>query len=83
MNIPDVDTVIQTIEKDFQTSTHIYLKNPEFIFDHYIYHVYSYNHIVDSFSTSLTILNIFEYLFYKITNYGAELTYDSLSQSNV
>jgi len=76
MNIPDVDKVIHTIEHDFNTNTHIYLKNPEFIFDDYIYHVYSYNNIINSYAAALNVLNVFEYLFYKTTNYFSEIEYD-------
>ena len=79
MNIPDVDKVIHTIEHDFNTNTHIYFKNPEFIFDHYIYHVYSYNNIVNNYDMALNVLNVFEYLFYKTTNYFSEIEYDRMN----
>jgi hypothetical protein len=79
MNIPDVDKVIYTIEHDFNTNTHIYLKNPEFIFDDYIYHVYSYNNIVNNYTAALNVLNVFEYLFYKTTNYFSEIEYDCVN----
>jgi hypothetical protein len=76
MNIPVADTVIQTIEHVFKMESHVYLKNPEFVFDDYIYHVYSYNNIVNNYELALNILKVFEYFFYKTTNYYTEIEYD-------
>ena len=73
---------------------HIYLNHPEFIFDYYIYHTYtygtsseqgtnyvsskinSYNNIEKNYSYALNILQIFEYLCYKMKNYSEEMEYD-------
>lgn len=76
MSIPDADTVIQTIENEFKMESHVYLKNPEFVFDDYIYHIYSYNNIVNNYEIALNILKVFEYFFYKTTNYFTEIEYD-------
>ena len=58
-------------------NTHLYLKHPEFILDHYIFHIYSYNHITDNYTNALTILKIFEYMCYKLLNYLDEVEFDA------
>jgi hypothetical protein len=77
--LPDAEKVSLTISKDFNMESDIFLKNPEFIIDHFIYHIYSHNHIAENYEKVITILKIFEYLYDKTLNYVNELEFDILS----
>jgi len=74
--LPDAERVIHTITQDFNMENDIYLKHPDFIMDHYIYHTYSHSHISENYEKVLNIIKVFEYLYYKTMNYVAELEFD-------
>jgi len=80
--LPDAERVIRTISNDFNIENNLYLKNPEFIIDHFIYHIYNNNHISDNYEKVVNILKVFEYLYYKTMNYVNELEFDLLSFQN-
>jgi hypothetical protein len=77
--LPDAEKVTLTISKDFNMESDIFLKNPEFIIDHFIYHIYCHNHISENYEKVITVLKIFEYLYHKTLNYVNELEFDILS----
>lgn len=78
LTLPDAERVSITVTTYFNLKTDLYLKNPEFIIDHFIYHIYSHNHISENFENVLNILKVFEYLYYKTINYVNELEFDAL-----
>jgi hypothetical protein len=78
LTLPDAERVSMTIATDFNLETDLYLKNPEFIIDHFIYHIYSHNHISENCEKVLNIIKVFEYLYYKTMNYINELEFDAL-----
>jgi hypothetical protein len=77
LKLPDAERVIHTITTDFDIKNDIYLKHPDFIIDHFIYHTYCHNHISDNYEKVLNIIKVFEYLYYKTINYVAELEFES------
>jgi hypothetical protein len=77
LTLPDVERVIRTMTYDFNMENDIYLKHPDFIIDHFIYHTYSHNHISDNYEKVLNVIKVFEYLYHKIINYIAELEFDT------
>jgi hypothetical protein len=77
--LPDAEKVSLTISKDFNMENDLFFKNPEFIIDHFIYHIYSHNHISENYEKVITLLKAFEYLYYKTLNYVNELEFDILS----
>jgi hypothetical protein len=81
LELPDVERVIHTITYDFKIENDIFLKHPDFIFDHFIYHTYSHNHISENYEKLLNIIKTFEYLYYKTINYLAELEFDVKSNT--
>lgn len=74
--LPHAEKVSMTISNDFNMENDLYLKNPEFIIDHFIYHIYCHNHISDNYEKVITLLKVFEYLYYKTLNYVNELEFD-------
>lgn len=74
--LPDSECVIHTITYYFNIENDIFLKHPDFIFDHFIYHTYSHNHISENYDKLLNIIKTFEYLYYKTINYVNELEFD-------
>jgi hypothetical protein len=76
LTLPDAERVIHTITTDFHMENDIFLKHPNFIMDHYIYHTYSHIHISENYENVLNIIKVFEYLYYKTMNYVAELEFD-------
>jgi hypothetical protein len=77
LELPDAERVIKTIRSDFNIENDIYLKHPDFIMDHFIYHTYSNNHISDNYENVLNIIKVFEYLYNKTINYVDELEFDA------
>jgi hypothetical protein len=75
IQLPDIEKINKTITHDFAVNI-LYLKNPEFIFDDYIYHVYNHNKINNSINTITQVIKTFEYLYYKLQNYVQELEFD-------
>ncbi len=76
MELPDVEHIKRTITIDFHIENDIFLKHPDFIMDHFIYHTYCHNHISDNYEKVLNVIKVFEYLYYKTINYVAELEFD-------
>jgi hypothetical protein len=74
--LPDRERVVRTIISDFTIENDIFLKHPDFIIDHFIYHTYSHNHITDNYEKVLNIIKVFEYLYYKTINHITELEFD-------
>jgi hypothetical protein len=77
LELPDAERVIKTIRSDFNIENDIYLKHPDFIMDHFIYHTYSNNHISDNYENVLNVIKVFEYLYNKTINYVDELEFDA------
>lgn len=77
LTLPDAERVSLTITTDFNLETDLYLNNPEFIIDNFIYHIYSHNHISENCEKVLNILKVFEYLYHKTINYVNELEFDA------
>ena len=77
LELPDSERVINTITSELHIENDIYLKHPDFIMDHYIYHTYSHTHISENYEKVLNILKAFEYLYYKTINYIAEMEFDA------
>jgi len=82
LKLPNSEKIIHTIDKEFKLN-HIFLKNPEFMFDDYIYHIYNYNKITTNYEISKQILKTFEYICYSLYNYRQELEFDIFSYENV
>jgi len=74
--LPDAEKVSLTISNDFNMENDLFLKNPEFIIDHFIFHIYCHNHISDNYEKVITVLKVFEYLYHKTLNYVNELEFD-------
>lgn len=81
--LPDAEKISLTISKDFNMENDICLKNPEFIIDDFIYNIYCHNHISENYEKVITILKVFEYLYYKTLNYVNELEFDGMSEDCV
>jgi hypothetical protein len=77
LKLPDAERISLTITTDFNLETDLYLKNPEFIIDHFIYHIYSHNHISENCEKVLNTIKVFEYLYHKTINYVNELEFDA------
>ena len=75
--LPDAERVIETITIDFHIENDLFLKHPDFIIDHFIYHTYSHNHISDNYEKVLNVIKVFEYLYYKTINYVTEFDFDT------
>jgi hypothetical protein len=76
LSLPDTEKIQNTIANDFNIENEIYLKNPDFIIDHFIYHIYCHNHITENYDKVLNILKVYEYLYYKTINYINEIEFD-------
>ena len=83
LKLPDVEKIYMIIDKEFNHFNHLYLKNPEFIFDHFVYHVYSYGHIHKNYPEIMEALKIFTFLYYKLINHIKELEFDACSISDI
>uniref|UniRef100_A0A6C0K071 Uncharacterized protein n=1 Tax=viral metagenome TaxID=1070528 RepID=A0A6C0K071_9ZZZZ len=77
--LPDAERVIHTINNVFHMENDIYLKHPDFIMDHFIYHTFSHSHISENYEQLINVIKVFEYLYYKTMNYVAELEFDAES----
>ena len=76
LELPDAERVMRTITIDFNIGNDIYLKHPDFIMDHFIYHTYNHNHISENYEKVLNVIKVFEYLYYKTINYIDESEFD-------
>lgn len=77
LKLPDAERVIHTIAYDFNIENDIFLKHPDFIMDHFIYHTYCHNHISENYEKVVNVIKVFEYLYYKTINYVTELEFDT------
>jgi len=77
LKLPDLEKIYYTIEKEFNNYNHIHLKNPEYIFEHFVYNVCSYTHIQENYTSSMQCIKVFEYLYYMLINHIKELEFDA------
>jgi hypothetical protein len=76
LKLPDAEKIHQTLVKDFNDYNPLYLTNPEFIFDYFVYHLHDCVQINKHYTDVLNGLKLFEYFYYKLLNYIKELEFD-------
>ena len=72
-----------TTHLDINVCDNVQLKNPETIFEHFVYNVNSYTHIQEKHSAAIQCIKVFEYLYYKLLNHIKELEFDADSMKPV
>jgi hypothetical protein len=75
----DIDKVNKTITESFKMENNVFLKNPEFILDNFIYHIDRYNDISNNYNIAINVVKAFEYLSYKIINHIEETVFDVMA----